>query len=250
MFSLAQRAAKQRNATQRSARSSRQSDKTGGGAENRATRLPGESQGGGAGSGCELTPSHVLAEVYPQDALQYCATVRGASCYKLHAQSLRELLHHPSLELSQIHTRPLRLLHQHAAYLPAEGERIQRPASTTTNNPLETSITTCLARRPRAPKHTSGTSRRLFRARESEISTRPRWPGRLCHLSRPPSLSLCSHPFVLPPSPPFLPLSLLPSATVSQGIRKYPPTHTDLEMYSPLAKLPSPPDTLSTPSSS
>jgi hypothetical protein len=36
-------------------RSSRQSDKTGGGAENRATRLPGESHGGGAGSGCELT---------------------------------------------------------------------------------------------------------------------------------------------------------------------------------------------------
>jgi hypothetical protein len=33
------------------------------GQRGRATRLPGESQGEGVGSGCELTPSQVLAEV-------------------------------------------------------------------------------------------------------------------------------------------------------------------------------------------
>ena len=73
----------------------------------------------------------------------------------------------------------------------------------------------------------SGTSRRLFRNRESEISSRLRWPGRLCHhLSRSPSLPLSLLNLLPPFRAPSLPPSLLPSANVPQGIRKYPRTHT------------------------
>jgi len=178
MFSLAQRAAKQRNAA------GRQSDKTGGGAENRATRLPGESHGGGAGSGCELTPSHVLAEVYHHDALDgdrargimLQVACRRESCCSIQPSSY----HEPSTAAPS------------PAYRLSAGRGRGR-GHLLSQHPLETSITTCLARRPRAPPRISGTSRRLFRNRESEISTRLDGPGDSL-----PSLSLS------------LPLSLLP----------------------------------------
>jgi len=58
----------------------------------------------------------------------------------------------------------------------------------------------------------SGTSRRLFRNRESEISSRLRWPGRLCHhLSRSPSLPLS----LLNLLPPFRAPSLPPSQSTA-----------------------------------
>ena len=78
MFSVAAAAA-QRASSNATSAAGRQSDKTGGGAANRATRLHSQSQGGRGSSGCELTPSHVLAEVYHHDALD--GTVRGA-CYR------------------------------------------------------------------------------------------------------------------------------------------------------------------------
>ena len=151
--------------------------------------MPGESQGGGVGSGCELTPSTVLAEVSSSRRAPR-RPCEGPSCYKLHVAEL--LLHnHPS------HTRAItRAVHCGSfASIPLicrQSER-EKQAIASHNSLLETSITTCLARRPRAPRHTSGTSRRLFRNRECEISIRRRrWPGRLCHhlcLSRSPSLS-------------------------------------------------------------
>jgi hypothetical protein len=82
-----------------------QSDKTGGGAAKSARRLFDESRGGGGGSGCELTPSHLLAEVYHRDG-----TVRGA-CY---SRELRVLLPAP-FDVSS--SSPARLLRQHATHI-------------------------------------------------------------------------------------------------------------------------------------
>lgn len=192
------------------------------GQRGRATRLPGESQGVDVGSGCELTPSTVLAEVSSSRRAPR-RPCEGPSCYKLHVAEL--LLHnHPS------HTRAItRAVHCGSfASIPLicrQSER-EKQAIASHNSLLETSITTCLARRPRAPRHTSGTSRRLFRNRESERTKSASVAGgpgdfAIISLARPPSPSL------LPPfRAPFLPPSLSPSATVSQGIRKYPSAHT------------------------
>lgn len=219
MFSLAQRAAKQRNATCNAAGRAIRREA---GQRGRATRLPGESQGVDVGSGCELTPSTVLAEVSSSRRAPR-RPCEGPSCYKLHVAEL--LLHnHPS------HTRAItRAVHCGSfASIPLicrQSER-EKQAIASHNSLLETSITTCLARRPRAPRHTSGTSRRLFRNRESERTKSASVAGgpgdfAIISLARPPSPSL------LPPfRAPFLPPSLSPSATVSQGIRKYPSAHT------------------------
>lgn len=119
----------------------------------------------------------------------------------------------------------------------------------------ETSITTCLARRPRAPRH------RLVRAGACSATARAKsavvfgGPGDFAIISRalPPPLSLLN---LLPP---FRAPSLLSQSTAfcqrppgDPQIPAHAHTHTptDLEKYSPLAKLLSPPDTLGTPWSS
>ena len=88
-------------------------------------------------------------------------------------------------------------------YSEREGEK--KTFSSHRNILLETPITTCLARRPRAPRH------RLLRAgacsataRESEISFRRWWPGRLLPSSLSLALPLCSllPPFRAPSLPP------------------------------------------------
>lgn len=173
------------------------------GQRGRATRLPGESQGGGVGSGCELTPSHLLAEVY-FITTRSRATVPRASCYKLHVAELLPPRHAPAISM---HQSQVACCGSFASIPPICRQREEKEAISSRNSLLETSIMTCLARRPRAPRHTSGTSRRLFRNRECEISIRrSRWPGRLCHhlsLARSPSLSLLP-PFRVPFLPPTL----------------------------------------------
>ena len=137
-----------------------------------------------------------------------------------------------------------------------EREREQDKESISSHTSLpETSITTCLARRPRAPRH------RLLRAGACSATARAKsavvagGPGDFAIISRalPPSLSAESAPTfscALPPLPVYclLPTSLRGSANTRAHTHTHTPT--DLEMYSPLAKLLSPPDTLGTPSSS
>ena len=157
--------------------------------------------------------------------------VRGASCYKLQSERAAATRSH-----AQAITMHCSALVQHGSfasippicrYSEREGEK--KTFSSHRNILLETPITTCLARRPRAPRH------RLLRAgacsataRESEISFRRWWPGRLLPSSLSLALPLCSllPPFRAPSLPPTQPSAFCHRLSGDPQIPAHTHTHT------------------------